>query len=383
MRGSGCWRQSALGGAPAPASCLALRRRGAAFRARRRPAAPASGAGPMAARPPAPPGGRGNGCSAAAAEVELCAHAFAWAARGPRRASCCAPFPRALGGMADRFAAACIELDALPRAEEWRDVCVGSAAGNAREALAEFIHTGAARMRACHMATEPSALPDWLRRQCAAAGGGVDGTWPCAVMCVDLDAGGRSARSSAFAAAAVRNGTRRLYHGTAAERLHSIFRCGGLISASGRENLERNGSVFGDGIYLAEHLTTALSFATPAAVDGWSAAATLPRRAAPVLVVELVRDGADRVENGYHVVSNADLCRVTHVLLFDTGSGGCTRKAESAHRAALSSEGAQQVGYGERAVIALRTLFARSGLSPSAAVVLLYACLLLVSRLGR
>ena len=248
-----------------------------------------------------------------------------------------------------------------------------SAALQATPGGARVHTTGAARMRACRAATEPSAPPDWLRRQRAAAGGGVDGTWPCAVMCVDLDAGGRSARSSAFAAAAVRNGTRRLYHGTAAERLHSIFRCGGLISASGRETLERNGSVFGDGIYLAEHLTTALSFATPAAVDGWSAAATLPRRAAPVLVVELVRDGADRVENGYHVVSCADLCRVTHVLLLIRVLAGALAKLRAASGSVVERRGTAG-GVRRTRHSSANPLYAQWA-KPSAAVVL-YACLL-------
>ena len=49
------------------------------------------------------------------------------------------------------------------------------------------------------------------------------------------------------------------FHGSCSDNLHSILH-NGLQNLSGTRR-ERSGAIFGDGVYLADNLTVALSFA--------------------------------------------------------------------------------------------------------------------------
>lgn len=55
------------------------------------------------------------------------------------------------------------------------------------------------------------------------------------------------------------------FHGTSAENLHSILRCGLLILSN--STLQRNGAIFGEGIYLSTDPAVAIGFCKPG--KGW------------------------------------------------------------------------------------------------------------------
>lgn len=76
------------------------------------------------------------------------------------------------------------------------------------------------------------------------------------------------------------------FHGTHLENLHSILHCG-LQNASGTK-LQRNGAIFGGGIYLSTSYDVAFTFAQPHD-SGWSRS-TLGRKLRCLLVCEVDGD---------------------------------------------------------------------------------------------
>lgn len=80
-------------------------------------------------------------------------------------------------------------------------------------------------------------------------------------------------RREVFEAAKVKNGSFMAFHGTSAENIHCILRCG-LLNMSGTR-LQRNGAIFGEGIYFSTDPTVAITFCS--AGEGWERSSFGPR----------------------------------------------------------------------------------------------------------
>eukprot|EP00850_Spirogloea_muscicola_P011695 SM000073S21471 [mRNA] locus=s73:535288:537284:+ [translate_table: standard] len=182
-------------------------------------------------------------------------------------------------------------------------------------------HLGGVGCRAC------SAVLDLLRPAVALEMRGEDGQ--------------EAPGPAVFNEARRQHGSFMAFHGTAAENLHSILRCG-LLNMSGTR-LQKNGAMFGDGVYLTTDAAVALAFSSPAdiwersALGGhtrylllcevadapgavtysqrrrtdkeWRQRTPLPSHCAPA--------GVDAGELGtYIVVANPDLVRVAFILVY-------------------------------------------------------------------
>lgn len=93
-----------------------------------------------------------------------------------------------------------------------------------------------------------------------------------------------AAASHPFEEFCTRHGSFMAFHGTAAENLHSILRCG-LIVGTGTQ-LQRNGAIHGQGIYLSPDLLVALGFCS--AGEGWERSC-FGSRARYMLLCEVAR----------------------------------------------------------------------------------------------
>ncbi|GBG77082.1 hypothetical protein CBR_g23408 [Chara braunii] len=140
-----------------------------------------------------------------------------------------------------------------------------------------------------------------------------------------------------FDLAKAQNGSFMAYHGTSAENLHSIIRCG-LQNMSGTP-LQRTGAAFGEGIYLCVDPTVALNYCS--AGEGWERSCFGPR-ARYLLVCEVangvgVMQGQNDTESAcarvdesgddsrhpprtYIVARNGDMVRLRYLLVYSEPS---------------------------------------------------------------
>ncbi|XP_057829849.2 uncharacterized protein LOC131040907 isoform X2 [Cryptomeria japonica] len=121
------------------------------------------------------------------------------------------------------------------------------------------------------------------------------------------------------------------FHGTSAENLHSILRCG-LLNLS-NTTLQRNGAIFGEGTYLSTDINVALSFSK--AQEGWKDSC-FGKKLQYVLLCEIakgekvfytdksgqsLRKVNDSSYSGpahgsYIVVQNSDLIKIRYVYVY-------------------------------------------------------------------
>ncbi|KAG0602136.1 hypothetical protein M758_11G162700 [Ceratodon purpureus] len=137
-------------------------------------------------------------------------------------------------------------------------------------------------------------------------------------------------RSSAFDAVKGESGSFYAFHGTSAENLHSILRCG-LLNMSNSQ-LQRNGCMFGEGVYLSTDPGVAYSFCKSG--TGWTHS-FCGSRVRYMLVCEVAGRHALRTEattsisgslkepassssvpNTYVLVKNSDLVKIRYVLVY-------------------------------------------------------------------
>eukprot|EP01018_Ginkgo_biloba_P036000 Gb_24116 [translate_table: standard] len=135
-------------------------------------------------------------------------------------------------------------------------------------------------------------------------------------------------RPTKFEMAKADSGSIIAFHGTSAENLHSIMRCG-LLNLS-NTTLQRNGAIFGEGIYLSTDIRVALSFSK--SKEGWEHSC-LGERLKYLLVCEIARGekvlhieksgqkasssnspGGER--GSYIVVQNSDLVKVRYIFVY-------------------------------------------------------------------
>jgi len=135
---------------------------------------------------------------------------------------------------------------------------------------------------------------------------------------------------------AVREGSETIlaFHGTSAENLHSILRCG-LLNMSNTQ-LQRNGAMFGEGVYLSTDPAVAYSFCK--AGDGWEQS-YFGSRVRYLLVCEVARPShhsdssssgtarnpgshlrkevnSNGVPQNYILVQNSDLVKIRFVFVY-------------------------------------------------------------------
>ncbi|OAE31484.1 hypothetical protein AXG93_1670s1020 [Marchantia polymorpha subsp. ruderalis] len=173
----------------------------------------------------------------------------------------------------------------------------------------------------------------------------------------EVDEGKRG--TTAFEAIRTKHGSIMAFHGTTAENLHSILRCGrplrvsysvsllhavpsnfslsvenpcsGLLNMS-KTPLQRNGAMFGEGVYLSTDLSVALTFSKSG--ESWERSC-LGSKVSYVLLCEIARgEGVEcstspiadntasngklslRTHGTYVVVQNSDLLRIRYVLVY-------------------------------------------------------------------
>eukprot|EP00249_Psilotum_nudum_P009412 c21919_g1_i1 orf=44-751(-) len=142
----------------------------------------------------------------------------------------------------------------------------------------------------------------------------------------DIDRRGDNSFST-FAAAKSQFGSIIAFHGTAAENMHSIVRCG-LLNLS-NTNLQRNGAIFGGGIYLSTDPMVALGFSK--ASDGWHLSC-FGQRIKYLLVCEVARgdkvlcskeDRTSSPDSALHkslgtyvVVENSEMVRLRYIFVY-------------------------------------------------------------------
>lgn len=138
---------------------------------------------------------------------------------------------------------------------------------------------------------------------------------------------------AAFEASKSQFGSIFAFHGTSAENLHSILRCGLLILSN--SSLQRNGAIFGEGIYLSTDLAVALGFCKPG--TGWERS-FFGQRARFLLLCEVAKGnqvlcsdtsnpGAslkkhDKDLGTYIIVQNCDLVKLRFLFVYVEPSGG-------------------------------------------------------------
>jgi hypothetical protein len=132
-----------------------------------------------------------------------------------------------------------------------------------------------------------------------------------------------------FKTAVAEYGSIPAYHGTASENLHSILRCG-LVYYSD-SSLQRNGAMYGHGVYLSTDLAVALNFAE-AMKDG-TKSTSFGKSLRVLLLCQVclapsVRHSLDSSHSGrrhrergegmgtYVIASNLDMVRVRYLLIF-------------------------------------------------------------------
>ncbi|BBN10927.1 poly [ADP-ribose] polymerase 16 [Marchantia polymorpha subsp. ruderalis] len=144
----------------------------------------------------------------------------------------------------------------------------------------------------------------------------------------EVDEGKRG--TTAFEAIRTKHGSIMAFHGTTAENLHSILRCG-LLNMS-KTPLQRNGAMFGEGVYLSTDLSVALTFSKSG--ESWERSC-LGSKVSYVLLCEIARgEGVEcstspiadntasngklslRTHGTYVVVQNSDLLRIRYVLVY-------------------------------------------------------------------
>ncbi|MCJ1386186.1 hypothetical protein MMC17_009312 [Xylographa soralifera] len=118
---------------------------------------------------------------------------------------------------------------------------------------------------------------------------------------------------SAFAKRAGQQPPRILFHGTSMDRLYAIL-CQGLKACSGT-SLERHGSAYGAGIYMAEEPKTAWSYATASTVSGKGWTHSAYSSVSVLLGCEYTGASQARSTNGIHVVTDASELMVRYVFL--------------------------------------------------------------------
>ncbi|MCO5578596.1 hypothetical protein L7F22_032440 [Adiantum nelumboides] len=115
------------------------------------------------------------------------------------------------------------------------------------------------------------------------------------------------------------------FHGTSAENLHSILRCGLLILSN--SSLQRNGAIFGEGIYLS--LDPAVAFGFSKAGIGWECS-HFGQRARYLLLCEVAlgeqvlsskssqvfSSKSDGNLGAYIIVKNCDLVKLRFIFLY-------------------------------------------------------------------
>lgn len=132
--------------------------------------------------------------------------------------------------------------------------------------------------------------------------------------------------SPAFEQQRCQSGSIFAFHGTSAENLHSILRCGLLILSN--SSLQRNGAIFGEGIYLSSDPVVALGFSKPG--KGWECS-HFGQRARYLLVCEVAMGRqvlcsnpagvSSSKPNGkdlgtYIIVQNCDLVKLRFIFVY-------------------------------------------------------------------
>ncbi|KAG6547960.1 hypothetical protein Mapa_010781 [Marchantia paleacea] len=135
---------------------------------------------------------------------------------------------------------------------------------------------------------------------------------------------------TAFETIRSKHGSIMAFHGTTTENLHSILRCG-LLNMS-KTPLQRNGAMYGEGVYLSTDLSVALTFSKSG--ESWERSC-LGSKVSYVLLCEIARgEGVEcstspiadntassgklslRTHGTYVVVQNSDLLRIRYVLVY-------------------------------------------------------------------
>ncbi|MCJ1396283.1 hypothetical protein MMC18_009172 [Xylographa bjoerkii] len=121
------------------------------------------------------------------------------------------------------------------------------------------------------------------------------------------------ALESAFAARVGQQPPRLLFHGTSTDRLYAIL-CQGLRVCSGT-SLQRHGSAYGAGIYMAEEPRTAWGYSTASMVSGNGWAHSAYSNVQVLLGCEYAGTSQARSTNGIHVITDASELMVRYVFL--------------------------------------------------------------------
>uniref|UniRef100_A0A0D6QXU5 Poly [ADP-ribose] polymerase n=1 Tax=Araucaria cunninghamii TaxID=56994 RepID=A0A0D6QXU5_ARACU len=119
------------------------------------------------------------------------------------------------------------------------------------------------------------------------------------------------------------------FHGTSAENLHSILRCG-LLNLS-NTTLQRNGAIFGEGTYFSTDINVALTFSK--AKEGWKDSC-FGKNLKYLLVCEIAKgekvfytdkggqslikasNSSGPADGSYIVVQNSDLIRIRYIFVY-------------------------------------------------------------------
>ncbi|KAK3242286.1 hypothetical protein CYMTET_48022 [Cymbomonas tetramitiformis] len=199
-------------------------------------------------------------CTVSPVGADLMMSAFYIAIQSYRRPSVCTPFPSNIFWKADHclggnnrdkdFEKASNCMDSMPSVEE---ISVGALAHcppeTTRLALwlldSKCVFTNVRHATYDDISRDLESTTSWPPER--------KDVCPSHILAVDRD---ETDSSLGF------EGAKTAFHGTPGENLHSILRCG-LLNLTGTR-LQRNGNLFGAGIYLSTSLSVAYNFCSPA-----------------------------------------------------------------------------------------------------------------------
>ncbi|KAL2632129.1 hypothetical protein R1flu_016815 [Riccia fluitans] len=270
-------------------------------------------------------------CARSSEGADLLITAFTQALRSYRRSSVCAPFPSFLisDSKNKNFAFATEAVARFPSTEEiaWSEVQEPEDRDNVVEPLKNLslevlmLLNWVLRFR-YHLQLVEDPIQEFERLVLLRFPWGSTDLNPSFTVKVQEMEGGRG--NSAFETVKNEHGSIMAFHGTTTENLHSILRCG-LLNMS-KTTLQRNGAMYGEGVYLSTDLSVAVTFSKMG--QSWERSC-FGSKVSYILLCEIAKgegveystcsrvlDLRNSSLGTYVVVKNIDLLRIRYVLIY-------------------------------------------------------------------